>query len=654
MSKGREQGKFMADFIQKYRSDRLFRIRWALAFFIPGVLFSKVLPIFWPQAQSSWDWLSVISFLLAYIVAGLPVVRRAYQQVRQRSWMTEHFLMSIATFGAMYLGAWAEAAAVMLFYEVGEYAQSVALDRSRKSISDLMDLAPDTSLVMRDGDWQEVDSSDVEVGETLLLQAGARVPLDVTVVEGVGEVDTSALTGEALPRQVQAGDVLLSGTLNLQTALTCRVDKSLDDSTLSKIIELSGEASLRKGETERLISRFARYYTPIVVALAVLIFLLPPLFFGGDWMDWFRRSLNLLVISCPCALVLSVPLAYFAGIGLASSRGILIKGGDALENFAHTKTMIFDKTGTLTTGLLEVREIQVLDPDYSQDQVLSLALDLERASSHLIAEALRRAGTASPTAIALDSLTELPGLGVKGADDQHHYYLGNARLMESLGLAAPHTDPAMSAVFLAQEDPDQDQARLLAVFLLADEVKDTAPGVIQQLRKLNIQHLGMMSGDKTSVVEKEAKALGLDSWAGDLLPQDKLAKLEEYLQNKPQGTMVSFVGDGINDTPSLAIADIGIAMADVGSDAAVQAADMVLIRDELEAIPEALAISRKTNRIALQNIGFSLAIKILVVILSLFSIGGMWIAIFADVGVTLLAVANSFRIVVRKNYQKLA
>lgn len=644
----------MSDLVRKYRSNRIFRIKWALAFFIPGALCDWLLPVLWPGQSQVWHPASIVLFLLAYLMVGLPVILRAYRQIRHRSWMTEYFLMSIATFGAMYLGAWAEAAAVMLFYEIGEYAQSVALDRSRKSISDLMDLAPDTSLVLRKGEWQEVDSSEVELGETLLLQAGARVPLDVTVLEGVGEVDTSALTGEALPKAVEAGAVLLSGTLNLQTALTCRVDKVLDDSTLSKIIELSDEASLRKGETERLISRFARIYTPAVVALAGLIFVIPPLFFGQDWMEWFSRALNLLVISCPCALVLSVPLAYFAGIGLASSRGILIKGGDALENFAHTTTMIFDKTGTLTSGLLELREILVVDPDYQEDQVLSLALDLEQASSHLVAEALRRAVTgtesAPATGIMLESLTELPGLGVRGADDQHHYYLGNARLMTSLGLDTPHTDPAMSAVFLAQEDPGQAQAKLLGIFLLADEIKDSAPGVIQQLRKLDIQHLGMMSGDKTSVVEKEAKALGLDSWAGDLLPQDKLAKLEEYLQNKPEGSMVSFVGDGINDTPALAIADIGIAMADVGSDAAVQAADMVLIRDELEAIPEALAISRKTNRIALQNITFSLGIKILVVILSLFSIGGMWIAIFADVGVTLLAVANSFRIVVKKTY----
>ena len=642
----------MSDLIRKYRSDRLFRIKWGLAFFIPGILCAWILPVIWSEPSQVWHVASIVLFLLAYLMVGVPVVMRAYRQIRHRSWMTEYFLMSIATFGAMYLGAWAEAAAVMLFYEIGEYAQSVALDRSRKSISDLMDLAPDTCLVLRDGEWQEVDSSEVEVGETLLLQAGARVPLDVTVLEGVGEVDTSALTGEALPKSVEAGDELLSGTLNLQTALTCRVDKVLDDSTLSKIIELSDEASLRKGETERLISRLARIYTPTVVALAGLIFVIPPLFFGQDWMEWFRRALNLLVISCPCALVLSVPLAYFAGIGLASSRGILIKGGDALENFAHTTTMIFDKTGTLTSGLLEVREIQVVDPDYQKDQVLSLALDLERASSHLIAEALRRAGTATPTGIKLESLTELPGLGVKGADDQHNYYLGNARLMASLGLDTPHNDPAMSAVFLAQEDPGQTQAKLLGIFLLADEIKDSAPAVVKKLRKLGIKHLGMMSGDKSSVVEREAAALGLDSWAGDLLPQDKLSKLEDYLHNKPEGAMVSFVGDGINDTPALAIADIGIAMADVGSDAAVQASDMVLIRDELEAIPEALAISRKTNRIALQNITFSLGIKILVVILSLFSIGGMWIAIFADVGVTLLAVANSFRIVVKKSYQK--
>lgn len=640
----------MSKFFKKYRSDRFFRIKWGLAFFLPAILCAWLLPALWPATAQEAHYLSIAFFLLTYLVVGWPVVLRAYRQLRHRSWMTEHFLMSLATFGAMYLGAWAEAAAVMLFYELGEYAQSVALERSRKSISDLMDLAPDTSMVWRSGEWQEVDSSEVEVGETLLLQAGARVPLDVTVLEGVGEVDTSALTGEALPLAVAPGDQLLSGTLNLQAALTCRVDKVLDDSTLTKIIELSDEASLRKGQTERLISHFAKYYTPSVVILAVLIFILPPLLAGGDWQTWFSRALNLLVISCPCALVLSVPLAYFAGIGLASSRGILIKGGDALENFARTDTMIFDKTGTLTSGLLELRGVEVLDSAYSQDQVLDLALGLEQGSSHLVAEALRRASYLDTprTIIGVDNLVELPGLGVqgRGLEDQQTYYLGNARLMARLKLEVPPTDSSMSAVFLAVAE--EDTARLLAIFLLADDIKDNAPEVLGRLRQMGVDQLIMLSGDKSSVVDKEGAALGLDSWAGDLLPQDKLAKLEAYLDQKATGSMVTFVGDGINDTPALALADIGIAMADVGSDAAVQAADMVLMRDDLAAIPEALAISRKTNRVALQNIAFSLGIKALVVVLSLFSLGGMWIAIFADVGVTLLAVANSFRLVVRK------
>ncbi len=626
------------------------KIKVALSLFFVGIFLSPLLTyILQEGAKSFLGLLAKAFFLLAYAIAGFSVLRTAWTKVKQKDWMNEYFLMSLASLGALAIGEWAEAAAIMIFYEIGEYAQGLAISRSRKSISDLLDLAVDTCIVERNGELEEVDPAEVALGEIILIPAGSRIPLDAEVIEGRGEVDTSALSGESLPLPVQEGDKVISGSLNLNSVLRARVEATVEDSTLTRIIELSDDAALRKGKTERLISRFARYYTPIVVILAVLLALLPPLISGDIFLKWFERALNLLVISCPCALVLSVPLSYFSGLGLASTRGIIIKGGDILENFAHTENVIFDKTGTLSTGQLELARIETYSEDYSQEEIFALALALEKGSTHLIADSLRREGERQEQEgkkVALpevQDLKELPGRGVKGKRKGQDYYLGNSRLMEDLGLPVPATDKGFSAVHFA-ECPADEPGRILASFLFQDEIKKEAPGVLQKLKSLGVKKLAMYSGDRESVVKKQAAELGINTYGAELLPQDKLARIEKDIREKTKGTSVAFVGDGINDAPALSIADVGIAMGAVGSDAAVEAADMVLMRDELEAIPEALEISRKTNRIALQNIVLALGLKIFVVILSFFGIGGMWAAIFADVGVTLICIANSFRI----------
>ncbi len=595
-------------------------------------------------------------FLIAYVIAGYSVLRTAWRKLTQKDWMNEYFLMSLASIGALAIGEWPEAAAIMIFYEIGEYAQSVAISRSRKSISDLLDLSVDICIVERDGRHVEVDPSEVEVGDVILIPAGSRIPLDAEIIEGRGEIDMSSLTGESLPVAVDVGDKIMSGSLNLNTVLHARVIADVNDSTLYRIIELSDEASLRKGRTERLISRFARYYTPAVVLLAVLFAVLPPLITGDPFLMWFERSLNLLVISCPCALVLSVPLSYFSGLGLASTRGIIIKGGDVIERFARTETIVFDKTGTLTTGQLELSRIESYTELFNEDELFALSLALEKGSTHLVAESLRRNAeerrergetVAWPEPEILE-LEELPGRGVKGKGGDSVFYLGNARLADDIGLVVPDTDESHSVVFIAMRQElngeCDDKAVLLASFLFQDEVREESPTVLQKLKKLGVNRFAMYSGDRKSVVERLAMTLGIDRYEGELLPQDKLQYLEDDIAAKITNTTVAFVGDGINDAPALSIADVGIAMGGIGSDAAVDAADMVLMRDELSAIPEALEISKKTNRIAVENISLALGLKIAVVVLSLFGIGGMWAAIFADVGVTLICIANSFRI----------
>lgn len=642
------------EIIQRLVRDDRQKIKVSLALFAIGVIGLLIIYVSGSGERLAVNLPVKSIFLIAYGIAGFSVLRTAWMKLKRKDWMNEYFLMSLASLGALAIGEWPEAAAIMIFYEIGEYAQLIAINRSRKSISDLLDLSVDLCIVERDGRHIETDPREVEVGEIILIPAGSRIPLDAEIVEGRGEIDTSALTGESLPVAVDVGDKIMSGSLNLNTVLHAKVDATVDDSTLNRIIELSDEASLRKGKTERLISRFARYYTPVVVVFAVLFAVLPPLFTGDPFLTWFERTLNLLVISCPCALVLSVPLSYFLGLGLASTRGIIIKGGDVIESFAHAETIVFDKTGTLTTGQLELSRIESYTDLFKEDELFALALALEKGSTHLVAESLRRNAEEresrgeSVVLPEIQELEELPGRGVKGKRGDSVFYLGNARLADDIGLVVPDTDDSLSVVFIAmrQEAKNASDSKtvLLASLLFQDEVREEAPDILRRLKKLGVKKFAMYSGDRKSVVKRQAMALGIDRYEGELLPQDKLRYLEDDIAAKGRNANVAFVGDGINDAPALSIADVGIAMGAIGSDTAVEAADMVLMRDELSAIPEALEISRKTKRFAMQNISLALGLKIAVVFLSLFGIGGMWAAIFADVGVTLICIANSFRI----------
>jgi len=652
--------------IKRLIQDDKQKIKVALTLFLFGLVILLITNIRGIEWHIPLELLTKSTFLIAYGIAGFSVLRTAWNKLTQKDWMNEFFLMSLASLGALAIGEWPEAAAIMIFYEIGEYAQSIAIFRSRKSISDLLDLSVDICVVERNGEHVEVDPSEVEIGEIILIPAGSRIPLDAEIIEGRGEIDTSALTGESLPVAVDVGDKIMSGSLNLNTVLRAKVDATVDDSTLYRIIELSDEASLRKGKTERLISRFARYYTPIVIVLAFLFAVLPPLITGDPFSMWFERTLNLLVISCPCALVLSVPLSYFSGLGLASTRGIVIKGGDVIERFAQVETIVFDKTGTLTTGKLELSRIESYTDHFSEDELFALALALERGSTHLVADSLRRfaeqleARGETVATVEVQDLEELPGRGVRGRRDDIVFYIGNTRLMSDIGLVVPETDESLSVVFFAmcsgvEEKRDRERTEegvldyltdvdLLASFLFEDEVREEIPAILRKLKKLGVKKLAMYSGDRKSVVKRQAQVLGIDRYEGELLPQCKLQRLEDDIAEKRHNMNVAFVGDGINDAPALSIADVGIAMGAIGSDAAVEAADIVLTRDELSAIPEALQISRKTKRIAVENIILALGLKVAVVVLSFFGIGGMWAAIFADVGVTLICIANSFRI----------
>lgn len=633
----------LVTFWEKLQDDDALNIKVSLSLLLPGLVLYYLIPRVWSSGQTLVRGISLIFLISAYIISGWMVIVSAFRELKQKNWMNEFFLMTIATFGALALGAWAEAAAIMIFYNIGEYAEHVAMDRSKASISGLLELAPENCLLWRDDEWRECPIEEAKAGDRIRLRAGDRVPLDFTVTRGEGTLDVSALTGESLPRTVGVGDQVLSGSLNLQSVLEGRVDKCYQESTLSRIIQLGQEAAARKSQRERIISRFAHYYTPIVVGLALFFAFVVPLITGQSWLKWFTRSLNLLVISCPCALVLSVPLGFFMGLGLASSKGILVKGSDVLEKICRVDKIIFDKTGTLSTGKLAVEEVTLHSDHFSREQVLAITAALEAVSNHVIAEALRSLQPGQ-TKLEINQLQELAGRGVQGQLDDQFFYIGNERLMNELALTLPEKDSNHTLVYLAYRETADSPAELLASFALSDQLRDDAHEAVQELHQRGVHKVAMYSGDREEAVAEQARKLGMDDYAGNLLPQHKLARLEADMAAKTDQSSVVFVGDGINDAPALSLADVGIAMGEVGSDVAVKAADVVLMSDELLAIPQLLDVSRQTLKIVKENIGLALGLKILIAVLSLVGIGGMWLAIFADVGVTLLCVANSYRL----------
>ena len=580
------------------------------------------------------------AFLLAsYLVIGWDVLKKAGGNILKGQIFDENFLMSIATLGAVLIGEYPEAVAVMLLYQIGEFFQSYAVQKSRKSIAALMDIRPDTAEVEREGSVQTVHPEDVNVDEIIVIKAGARVPLDAVVIEGTSALNTAALTGESHPRDVTVGDEIISGCINTSGLLRARVIKPYGESTVAKILDLVENASDKKARTESFITRFARIYTPAVVAAAALLFLIPPLFFGGAWREWGQRALNFLVVSCPCALVISVPLSFFGGLGSASKNGILIKGSQYLEALAQAETVAFDKTGTLTKGVFHVTAIH---PDQlTEEELVQIAATVESYSEHPISRSIRAyfgsCYQGKPDADALSEVQEIPGQGVSVRYLGKTFHAGNDKLMNAIGVAMPNCPHIGTIVHVAQDDT------YLGHIVIADEIKDGAKEAIAALRKEGVQRVVMLTGDSLAVAQDVAEKLGISEVHAQLLPAEKVERVEALIAEKSGKGQLLFVGDGINDAPVLTRADVGVAMGALGSDAAVEAADVVLMDDHPEKLALALRVSRKTLRIAGQNIVFALGVKGLVLILSAMGLASMWLAVFADVGVSILAILNAMR-----------
>ena len=574
-------------------------------------------------------------FLLPYLVIGWDVLWRAVRNIAHGQVFDENFLMAIATVGALFIGEYAEAVFVMLFYQVGELFQSYAVGKSRQSIAALMEIRPDYANVERDGQVEQVDPDEVEVGETILIKAGERVPLDGVVLEGRSDLDTAALTGESLPREVQSGDDVISGCVNLTGLLKVRVTRAFEESTVSKILDLVENAGSKKARAENFITKFARYYTPIVVLAAVALAILPPLFTSIQWVDSIQRALNFLVVSCPCALVISVPLSFFGGIGGASKDGILVKGGNYLEVLARTEIVVFDKTGTLTRGVFNVTAIH---PDHcDQGQLLELAALAECWSDHPISRSLKEAYGREMDSSRVSSVEEVAGRGVKAVVDGHTVCAGNDKLMEDIGVSWHPCHRVGTTVHVASDGV------YLGHIVISDEVKPDAKEAVAALKAAGVRKTVMLTGDAQAVGEDVAKQLGLDEVHTQLLPADKVERVEKLLKEvSPKGAL-AFVGDGINDAPVLSRADIGIAMGGLGSDAAIEAADIVLMDDKPSKIAHAIRIARRTLSIVRQNIVFALAVKLLVLVLSAVGLVSMWAAVFADVGVSVIAILNAMR-----------
>ena len=578
-------------------------------------------------------WIRLVYYLTLYIIIGHKVLIKMVQNIQRGNIFDENFLMSIATLGAFLLGEFPEAVAVMLFYQIGEYFQDKATSQSRQSIARLMDIRSDKAWRLEGGETVQVDPETVRVADHILVKPGEKVPLDGLVREGRSILDTSALTGESLPREIGVGEDITSGVINLTSPLVIEVSKTFSQSTVNKILELVENASNKKAETERMITRFSRVYTPVVVGIAFLLASLPPLLGLGEWSTWLYRALTFLVISCPCALAVSVPMSFFGGLGGASKLGVLVKGGNYLEALAKLDTVVFDKTGTITKGIFAVDT--VVNAEGVEDDILYLAAHLESYSNHPIANSIRTAYGQEVDENRVSQITELPGQGMSGRIDGRQLYLGNARLMEVQGIAYPAIDSTGTVLYLAED------SHFLGYFLITDQVKETSIEALKDLQAVGIKKTVLLSGDRQAVVDEFAQQFAFNDAFGDCLPQDKVSTFEEILTQSQQA--VAFVGDGVNDAPVLARADVGIAMGGLGSDAAIESADVVLMDDDLGKLPQVIRLAKKTVRIARQNMTLAIVVKLIFLVLSGLGISNMWEAIFADVGVTLLAVWNALR-----------
>ena len=588
------------------------------------------------------EWLQIALFIISYIIVGGDVVKRAVKNIFKGQVFDENFLMSIATIGAFFIGEYPEGVAVMLFYQVGELFQSYAVGKSRKSIASLMDIRPDYANVKKGDELVKVDPDEVQIGDIIVIKAGEKIPLDGKVIEGSSMIDTSALTGESVPREVEVGSDILSGCININGVITAEVTKEFGESTVSKILDLVENASSKKSNSEQFITKFARYYTPVVVIIAVFLAIIPPLVIdGATFSDWIYRALAFLVVSCPCALVISIPLSFFGGIGGASKKGVLVKGSNYLEALAETEIVVFDKTGTLTKGVFNVQEIH--PEGVSKEELLELTAHAESYSNHPISFSLKRAYSKEIDNGRISDVEEISGHGVIATVDGKKVMVGNIKLMKMMDIPYFKGELIGTIVHVAVNN------KYIGYIVIADEVKEDSAQAIKELKAANIKQTVMLTGDNKSIGSKVAKELGLDKVYAELLPADKVEKLEELFSQKSKKGKLAFVGDGINDAPVLARADIGIAMGGLGSDAAIEAADVVIMTDEPSKIATTMKISKKTLEIAHQNIVFAIGIKIIVLILSAFGITTMWAAIFADVGVTIIAVLNAFRALNVKN-----
>ena len=599
-------------------------------------------------------WKRLFLYLIPYFVIGWDILYKAVRNIKNGQVFDENFLMAVATIGAFGVNEYSEAVAVMLFYQVGELFQSYAVNRSRQSISDLMDICPEYANIEEDGQLKQVDPDDVEVGDIIVIKPGEKIPLDGKVVFGESMVDTSALTGESVPRRVKEGDDLVSGCVNGNGLLRAEVTKEFDDSTVAKILELVENASSKKAHVENFITRFARYYTPAVVIGAVVLAVIPPLFAGQSWSEWVRRACTFLVISCPCALVISVPMSFFSGIGAASKKGVLVKGSNYLETMSKLHTVVFDKTGTLTKGEFKVTEICCADEavngenggnsengakarDEKQNEVLELAALAESYSDHPISRSIRDAWGKELGQSRLSDAEEISGHGMKVKIDGKTVLAGNGKLMDKEGISYTEYTSVGTVVYVAED------GKFLGSILIADGIKDGVKDAIQGLKRSGVSKTVMLTGDKRNVAEAVAKEIGLDEVHAELLPGDKVDRVEELLRELKGNEKLAFVGDGINDAPVLSRADVGIAMGSMGSDAAIEAADVVLMDDDPGKIADIVRISRKTMGIVIQNIVFALGVKFIVLAMGAFGVANMWEAVFADVGVSVIAILNAMR-----------
>ena len=622
--------KGMVNNMTKKQKKMLYRI------IVTFLLFAVLMVCEHTGGMDGWNKIVLfVIYLVPYLVIGYDIVYKAARNISHGQVFDENFLMMIATFGAFGVGEYSEAVAVMLFYQVGELFQGYAVGKSRQSISDMMDICPEYANIEEDGVLKQVDPDDVEVGSIIVVKPGERIPLDGIVVEGESLIDTAALTGESVPRSAKAGDEIISGCVNGSGTLKVKTTKEFDDSTVAKILELVENASSKKAKVENFITRFAKYYTPVVTIGAVILAILPPLILGGGWAEWIQRACIFLVISCPCALVISVPLGFFGGIGAASKIGVLVKGSNYLEAVAEMTTIVFDKTGTLTKGEFKVTD--VITENGSKEELIELAALGEGYSNHPIANSIREAYGKELDLNRVTNTEEIAGHGIKAVIDGKTVLLGNEKLMKSESIFYTPCKSMGTVVYVACNGVFE------GAVVISDTIKDGAKEAIHDMKQVGVRHMVMLTGDRKEAAETVAQTLGIDEVHAELLPGGKVEQVEALLKAEKEKERLAFVGDGINDAPVLTRADIGIAMGSMGSDAAIEAADIVLMDDDVTKIASVVKIARKTLRIVKQNIVFALAIKALVLILGALGMANMWEAVFADVGVSVIAILNSMR-----------